>query len=87
MIHGFRFRGVDERPFTVRRRHVADTLFDLRFDLGVLFHPCPDLLVAAVRVFGLLHFAEHQLSDQIIFTESVVILDQLRILPDESLRS
>ena len=30
LVHGFRLRGVDERPFTVCLRHVADALFELR---------------------------------------------------------
>ena len=36
---------ITSRPFTVRRKHVADALLDFRFDLGVLIEPSDDLLI------------------------------------------
>ena len=46
LVQRLRLRGVQERPFTVRGRHVADALLDFRFDLGVLIEPSDDLLIS-----------------------------------------
>src|ERR1022692_1378500 len=60
LVHGFRHRGVDERPFTVCLRHVADALFDLRFDLGVLYS---DESSTSQRKYGTDHHLATQPND------------------------
>jgi len=71
--HCLSLGGVDERPLAVLRRDISDPLFDLGLDLGVLLDPRHDLLTAALRQFAALHLSEHQLADELLLRELLII--------------
>lgn len=81
--HGLGPGGVDERPLAVRLGDVPDPLLDLGLDFRVLLHPLRDLLVAALRRFAALHFPEHELPNELLLRELLVVPVEIGVLLDE----
>ena len=83
MVHGLGFSCIDKCTLPIGRRYIPNTSLDLGFGLRIFLNPGLNFLIAALVVFTALHFREHQLTDEFVLGELLVVLREFGVFCDE----